>query len=307
MLAVRRYLRFGLSYRDLEGFWQNAASTSITSPCSGGCNYVYRAIDEHGRVIDALVSRRRDIAAAHRLFAAAIDAYGLPEEVVTDRAAALANVIAQLIPEAVHNTEQYANNRIECDHERLKARLRPIARPQDDRTLSNVIRGHAFVQNIRRGHHELGTNPATISQASPPRSTNSPPRSDQDPSPRPIASHDRTTQQCPREPSGHRTHDGTLPGSRFPVEQRARSEAREGEQHDQHSDGEQQHDHRPHRVRRSVLFLSHGGPVRRLGGVDVSLRRMGHAMERTAASFYGPEPFVRPSPRRQCSMRMCEP
>ena len=29
-------------------------------------------------------------------------------------------------PAAFHNTEQYANNRIECDHGRLKARLRPM-------------------------------------------------------------------------------------------------------------------------------------------------------------------------------------
>jgi transposase-like protein len=32
-------------------------------------------------------------------------------------------VIDELIPAAFHNTEQYANNRIEADHGRLKARL----------------------------------------------------------------------------------------------------------------------------------------------------------------------------------------
>jgi IS6 family transposase len=54
------------------------------------------------------------------------------------------------------NTEQYANNRIECDHGRLKARLRPMRGLKTDRTASVIIRGHAFVQNIRRGHFELG-------------------------------------------------------------------------------------------------------------------------------------------------------
>jgi IS6 family transposase len=56
----------------------------------------------------------------------------------------------------LHDTTQYANNRIECDHGRLKARLRPMRGLRTDRTASTVIRGHAFVQNLRRGHYELG-------------------------------------------------------------------------------------------------------------------------------------------------------
>jgi IS6 family transposase len=123
---------------------------------AGVWRYVYRSVDEHGQVIDVLVSRRRDIAAARRFFAAAINAHGKPGEVVTDRAAALAYVIVELMPDAVHNTEQYANNRIECDHGRLKARLRPMRGLKTDRTASVIIRGHAFVQHIRRGHYELG-------------------------------------------------------------------------------------------------------------------------------------------------------
>jgi hypothetical protein len=39
---------------------------------------------------------------------------------------------------------------------RLNARLRPIRGLRTDRTASTVIRGHAFVQNLRRGHYELG-------------------------------------------------------------------------------------------------------------------------------------------------------
>jgi IS6 family transposase len=191
MLAVRWYLRFGLSYRDLEELlaergidvdhvtlfrWVQRFTPHLIDaarPCrhavghrwfvdetyvkvAGVWRYVYRAVDEHGQVIDVLVSKRRDIAAAHRFFAAALVAHGAPDEVVTDRAAALAHVVAELIPCAVHNTEQYANNRIECDHGRLKARLRPMRGLKTDRTTSLVIRGHAFIQNLRRGHYELG-------------------------------------------------------------------------------------------------------------------------------------------------------
>jgi IS6 family transposase len=54
------------------------------------------------------------------------------------------------------NTEQYANNRIESDHGRLKARLRPMRGLKRDRTARVIMRGHAFMQNMRRGHYELG-------------------------------------------------------------------------------------------------------------------------------------------------------
>jgi IS6 family transposase len=65
-------------------------------------------------------------------------------------------VVDDLLPGVLHDTTQYANNRIECDHGRLKARLRPMRDLRTDRTASTVIRGHAFIQNVRRGHYELG-------------------------------------------------------------------------------------------------------------------------------------------------------
>ena len=54
------------------------------------------------------------------------------------------------------HTQHYANNRIEADHGRLKARLRPMRCLKRDCTARVIIRGHAFIQNMRRGHYELG-------------------------------------------------------------------------------------------------------------------------------------------------------
>jgi transposase-like protein len=76
--------------------------------------------------------------------------------VTTDLAAPLLRVVDDLLPDVLHDTTQYANNRIEWDHGRLKARLRPMRGLRTDRTASTVIRGHAFIQNLRRGHYELG-------------------------------------------------------------------------------------------------------------------------------------------------------
>ena len=123
---------------------------------SGVWWYVYRAVDQHGQVIDVLVSETRDLAAARQFFTRAICDPGRPGAVTTDLAAPLLRVIDELVPEAEHVTVPYANNRIEADHGRLKARLRPMRSLKTDRTATVVIRGHAFIQNLRRGHYELG-------------------------------------------------------------------------------------------------------------------------------------------------------
>ena len=70
-------------------------------------------------------------------------------------------VLEELLPAAWHRTEQYANNRIECDHGRLKARLRSMRGLKQDRSARVVIAGHALVQNIRRGHYELAVEEPT--------------------------------------------------------------------------------------------------------------------------------------------------
>ena len=56
---------------------------------------------------------------------------------------------------ACHITEQYANNSVEADHGRLKARLRPMRGLKRLRSAQVISAGHAFVQNLRRGHYEL--------------------------------------------------------------------------------------------------------------------------------------------------------
>jgi transposase-like protein len=198
VLAVRWYLRFGLSYRDVEELlvergievdhvtvyrWVQRFTPLLAEaarPCrhaagdrwlvdetyvkvAGRWRYVYRAIDQFGQVIDVLVSPRRDVSAARRFFQRAIGATSVaPVEVVTDRAPAYAVVLDELLPVAWHRTDQYANNRVEADHGRLKARLRPMRGLKRDGSARVITAGHAFVQNLRRGHYELAAEePAT--------------------------------------------------------------------------------------------------------------------------------------------------
>ena len=196
LLAVRWYLRYELSYRvrsliqergiDVDHVtlfrWVQRFTPELIDAArprrhavgdrwfvdetyvkvNGVWRYVYRAVDQYGQVIDVLVSKHRDVPSARRFFTASLRAHRTPTEIITDRAAALASVIDQLIPAAFHNTGQYENNRCECDHGRLKARLRPMRGLKTDRTASIVIRGHVFVQNLRRGHYELGVEVAPV-------------------------------------------------------------------------------------------------------------------------------------------------
>jgi transposase-like protein len=81
--------------------------------------------------------------------------YGDVEELLTDHAPVYSGALEELAPAAWHRTDQYANNRVEADHGRLKARLRPMRGFKQDRSARIVIAGHAFVQNVRRGYYEL--------------------------------------------------------------------------------------------------------------------------------------------------------
>jgi transposase-like protein len=191
-VAVRWYLRHGLSYRDVEELlaergvtvdhvsvyrWVQrftaefiqAARPSRHGPgdrwfvdetylkVAGKWAYLYRAIDQHGQVIDVLLSAQRDLTSAREFFTRALRAGTVPVEVTTDRAPAYPRVLDELVPHAVHCVEQYANNPVEADHGRLKARLRPMRGLKRRRSARTVAAGHAFVQNLRRGHYEITT------------------------------------------------------------------------------------------------------------------------------------------------------
>jgi transposase-like protein len=197
VIAVRWYLRFGLSYRDVEELraergvevdhvtvyrWVQRFTPLLAEaarPCrhavgdrwlvdetyvkvAGRWRYLYRGIDQFGQVIDVVVPPQRDARAAHQFFERALSTTRIrPVEVTTDRAPTYPVVLDGLLPAAWHRTDRYANNAVEADHGRLKARLRPMRGLKHDRSARVIIAGHAFVQNLRRGHHELAVEEPT--------------------------------------------------------------------------------------------------------------------------------------------------
>jgi DDE domain len=112
---------------------------------SGRWTYLYRAVDQHGQVIDVLLSDRRDARAARTYFTRALSTRTMPVEVTTDRAPVYPGVIEEFAPQARPASEQYANNVVEADHGRLKSRLRPM-RGAENVPLAAHRRGRAGVR-----------------------------------------------------------------------------------------------------------------------------------------------------------------
>ncbi len=133
-VAVRWYLRYGLSYRDVGELLAERGVTvdhvtiyrwvqrftldfiEAARPCrhapgdrwfadetylkvAGKRAYLYQAAGQHGQVIDVLLSVRRDLAAARRIFTRALQTGTIPAEVTTDRAPAYPRVLDELIPQ----------------------------------------------------------------------------------------------------------------------------------------------------------------------------------------------------------------
>jgi len=80
--------------------------------------YLYRAIDRDGNLVEALLSEKRDMAAAQQFFAQALDVTGhAPEPVTTDGHDAYPRAIRETLGDGVaQRTRRYKNKRIEQDH-----------------------------------------------------------------------------------------------------------------------------------------------------------------------------------------------
>jgi hypothetical protein len=66
---------------------------------------------------------------------------------------------------------RHANNLIEADHGWLKARLGPMRGLKRYRSARILAAGHAFVQNLRRGHYEIATETRALTGSASPSTT----------------------------------------------------------------------------------------------------------------------------------------
>ena len=116
---------------------------------NGELHYLWRAVDQHGVVLDILVQDRRNATAAKRFFRHLLSGMRYkPKRIVTDGLRSYGVAHREVLPEVRHRTSRYLNNRAENSHRPTRRRERQMQRfkspPQAQRFLSShgMIYGH---------------------------------------------------------------------------------------------------------------------------------------------------------------------
>ena len=132
---------------------------------AGAWAYVYRALDEHGQVVDVSVSAERATADAAACFRRAIAATGVaPPGRTTNDAAAYPPVLAAVLPGVLHETGKPLQQPIERDHQHRKRRVRGMC---GFKTLAGArvpCRAHVFLRNRGNGCYDLGATLAALAR-----------------------------------------------------------------------------------------------------------------------------------------------
>ena len=91
--------------------------------------YLWRAVDEDGDVIDILVQSRRDRRAAERFLRRLLKGQGRePRRLITDKLRSYSAAHRTVLPSVVHSTDQYEDNRAEVSHQPTRQRERQMRR-----------------------------------------------------------------------------------------------------------------------------------------------------------------------------------
>ena len=182
--AVWLYYRFNLSHRDIEdllavrgivvsyesirlwsnkfgpkyarrlkrrhqGFGDTFFIDEVFVKIGGIQHYLWRAVDQDGEVVDVLLQSRRDGEAAKRFFRRLLKTHRRePRKIVTDKLRSYGVAHRELIPDTIHDTSQYANNRAELSHQPTRVRERGMRRFKSTSQAQRFLSTHAAVYNL---------------------------------------------------------------------------------------------------------------------------------------------------------------
>jgi len=188
--AVWLYHRFSLSHRDIEdllaerrivvsyeairlwcnkfrpqyarrlkrrhpGFSDTLFIDEVFVRIDGRQHYLWRADDQDGEIVDIFLQRRRDGKAAKHFFKRLMKAHrDEPRKIVTDKLRSYGVAHRELIPDTIHDTSQYANNRAELSHQPTRVRERVMRRFKSMQQAQRFLTDHAAVYNLfNLSHH----------------------------------------------------------------------------------------------------------------------------------------------------------
>jgi len=150
----RLCIKFGAIYtrrlkRKHRGYGDTFYIDEVFIKINGKQHYLWRAVDQDGEVVDVYLQAGRDGAAAKRFFKRLLRSHeGEPRKIVTDKLRSYGVAHRELIPEAIHDTSQYANNRVEQSHEPTRVRERGMRKFKSVRQARRFLGAHAAVSNL---------------------------------------------------------------------------------------------------------------------------------------------------------------
>lgn len=193
IVAVGYYLRYNLSYREVQellydrginvvtlrfiGGFKNTVKSSIISgkrkinspsirgkwmkfyiKIKGRWHYLYRAIDADGLTLDIWLRKKRDTQAAYAFLKRLHKQFGQPRVIVTDKAPSIGSAFRKLqrnglYTKTEHRTVKYLNNLIEQDHRPIKRRNKFY---RSLRTASSTIKGMETIRGIYKKNRRNG-------------------------------------------------------------------------------------------------------------------------------------------------------
>ena len=100
-------------------------------------------------MVDVYLQAKRDGPAAKRFFKRLFKSHGgEPRKIVTDKLRSYDVAHRELVPETIHDSSQYANNRAELSHQPTRVRERGMRRFKSPKQAQRFLGVHAAVHNL---------------------------------------------------------------------------------------------------------------------------------------------------------------
>jgi putative transposase len=155
--TVRQWaLKFGQSFvnqirRRLPAPGDKWHLDEVVISISGRKHWLWRAVDQHGVVLDILVQSRRDAKAAKRLLRKLLKRQGItPRVMITDKLASYGAAKREIMPSVEHRQHRGLNNRAENSHQPTRKRERIMKRFKSAGQAQRFLSIHDQVANLFR-------------------------------------------------------------------------------------------------------------------------------------------------------------
>ena len=153
--TIRQWCRkFGIEYaktlrRQQGRLGDTGHADELFGTIQGQRQYLWRAVDRDGDVIDILVQPRREPRAAERFIRELLKGQERePRHLATDRLRSHEAALPTIMPSVQHNTERYANNRAGVSHEPIRQRERQMRGFKSVAHAQRFWSVHGVIQNL---------------------------------------------------------------------------------------------------------------------------------------------------------------